>query len=940
MPVSARWALRATNQTMNNHTSHPSRVANASVLSALIAILAATPGFAQTSDAPKPEDTVKLQQFEVTGSRIRRVDAETPSPVVRITAESLQATGFSTVDDALRAMPFNTGASITPLSSSTGFASGTSTVNFRGLGNNNTLVLINGRRAAPSGAGTFNGFQTVVDLRQIPASAVEAIEIVKDGASAIYGSDAVAGVLNIKLKRDYTGVGVDLSIGNTFGNDSLETSAFIIAGARTGKTSITAMADIYKRNAIADADYSWSRTADLRNDRTGTGQIETDAADTTITGIDWRSSSTFPSRFFLPGTNTIRTFLNQTTDPQAANAVAVSRATGAGLYDFQRDTWLSPDQANFGFQFYLNHEFTDKISGFADLFYRRITATNHAAPSPFTTTDKGSGTNGRLVVAADNPYNPYGTRYFGAAGQAIELSTFRLVNAGARVNDSSSDYPRMVVGLKGELPNDWSWQAAAMYAQGSYYNASPGTAFDSRVQEALNGLVINGQKRYANPFGAEDPLVTDYYSGTNPNKTTFTSNMYELSASGTLFDLPAGAVGVAVGTEFRKENINDVRTLENENGNVVGGSEGFGYTGKRNVTSLYSELSIPILAKTSPIGAIEAQLAARYEDYSDFGTTTKPKVAVAYRPNKWLMVRGSYSESFRAPDLQYLYSAGSVSFTSSAVFDPRRSDQPSAQIKTLGKGNPNLQPEETNTSSISTVIEIPTGPLKGLTMEAGYFKFDQKNLITRDSANFTLTNELTLPAGRVVRKPLTPAEAAAGYTVGIIDYVSTDWYNSSKQLYEGYDFGVSYTWKTAKLGQFRFGAEATYIATFERENINSLGVSTLTDLDGTDGSALWRGNITAAWKKGDWAASVFVNYLGEMPSSAIVTGYITPKQEQQFIVNPQVSYAGFWNTRITVGVRNVFNEAPPRYLPASQGYNAGIAIIEPQFWFVRISREF
>jgi outer membrane receptor protein involved in Fe transport len=934
---------------MNNHTSHPSRVANASVLSALIAILAATPGFAQTSDAPKPEDTVKLQQFEVTGSRIRRVDAETPSPVVRITQESLQATGFSTVDDALRAMPFNTGASITGVSSSTGFASGTSTVNLRGLGNNNTLVLINGRRAAPSGAGTFNGFQTVVDLRQIPTSAVEAIEIVKDGASAIYGSDAVAGVLNIKLKRDYTGLGVDVSIGNTFGNDSLETSAFIIAGARTGKTSITAMADIYKRNAIADRDYSWSRTADLRNDRAGTGQVETSTegatADGTIlgtvTGIDWRSSSTFPARFFVPGTATIRSFLNPTTDPQAANAVAVNRATGAGLYDFQQDTLLLGEENRFGFQLYLNHDFTDKISGFADLFYRRITGINNAAPSPFTTTDKGAGTNGRLLVPADNPYNPYGNRYFGTAGQAIELSTYRLVNAGPRVSDTASDYPRLLVGLKGDLPNDWAWQTSAMYAQGSFYNSSPGTAFDSRVQEALNGVIINGVKLYANPFGPEDPRLTDYYSGANPTKTTFTSNIYELSANGSLFELPAGQLGVAVGTEFRKESITDIRTLENENGNVVGGSEGFGYTGKRNVTSAYAELSVPILAKTSPVGALEAQLAARYEDYSDFGTTTKPKVALAYRPNKWLMLRTSFSESFRAPDLQYLYSAGSVSFTSGAVFDPRRPDQPSAQIKTLGKGNPELQPEETKTYSVSTVIEVPVGPLKGLVLEAGYFKFDQSSLITRDSANFTLTNELTLPAGRVVRKPLTPAEAALGYTVGIIDYVSTDWYNSSKQVYEGYDFELSYQWKTARFGTFRGSAAATYIAKFERTNFSPLtGAASVTDLDGTDGSALWRGNVRVGWNKGDWAASVFVNCLGEMPSSTIVTGYLTPKQDMQILVNPQVSYAGLWNTRITVGVRNVFDEAPPRYLPASQGYNAGIAIIDPRFWYVRLSREF
>jgi outer membrane receptor protein involved in Fe transport len=914
-------------------------MAGASLLSALLAVLSATPGFAQTSDAAKPDDTVKLQQFEVTGSRIRRVDAETPSPVVRLTAESLSNTGFSTVDDALRALPFNTGASIVPTGSGNGFASGTSTVNFRGLGNNNTLVLINGRRAAPSGAGAFNGFQSVVDLRQIPTAAVEAIEIVKDGASAIYGSDAVAGVLNIKLKRDYAGVGVDLSVGNTFGTDSLETSAFMIAGATQGKTSIVTMVDYYKRNASKDADFSYSNTADLRANKNGTGQIETNADGTVVTGIDLRSSSSFPARFFIPGTNTIRTFLTPTTDPLVANAVATSRATGAGLYDFQKDTYQTPEQFNWGIQAYVNHQFTDKISGFADLFFRRVTAVNASAPAPFSTTDKGAGTNGRLLVPSDNPYNPYGSRYFGSGGQAIELSTYRLVNAGPRLRDTVSDYPRFVVGLKGELPNDWSWQASAMYAQGSFYDSAPGTSFDSRVQEALMGVIINGQKRYANPFGAEDPLITDYYSGNNPTKTTFTSNNYELSVSGHIFDLPAGQVGLAAGTEFRKENIVDVRTLENETGNVVGGSEGFGYTGKRNVTSLYAELSVPILNKNSGVGSLEAQLAARYEDYSDFGTTTKPKVALAYRPNKWLMIRSSYSESFRAPDVQFLYSAGSVSFTGSQLFDPRRPDQPSAQIKTLGKGNPNLQPEETNTYSAGIVVEIPSGFAKGLTFDISYFKFDQKNLITRDSANFTLANELSLPTGRVIRKAITAAEAAAGITVGALDYISTDWYNSNQQTYEGMDYSVSYTLKTSRLGQFRFGADATYLMNLDRTNINSLGVSSQVDLDGTDGVPLWRGSFTTAWRKGDWAASVFVRYVGHMPPGGLTT-LPEPDQKAQVLVDPQVSYSGLWRTKFTVGVRNVFNQDPPFYMDGSTGYNAGIATVDPRFWYVRVSREF
>ena len=899
-----------------------------------LALIAGSTVHAQSSSDPKKDETVKLESFSVVGSRIKRLDSETPSPVIRITQADLLATGFSNVEDALRALPFNSAGTISPEGSGTGFASGTSTVNFRGLGNNNTLVLINGRRAVPSGAGAFNGFQSVIDLRQIPTSAIESLEILKDGASAIYGSDAVAGVLNIQLKRSYSGVGVDVSFGNTFGTDSQEVTAFIISGAHNEKTSMVAMIDYAHRNMIMNRDLDFSKNADLRHDKTSTSQIEVDPVTGLVIGADLRSTSTFPARFFIPGTTTIRTFLDRTTDPNPANAVATSRATGAGFYNFQQDSTLLPGQTSRGMSVSVKHEFSNTLYGFADVLFKRIETINLSAPSPFGTTDKGSGTNNRLVVPADSPFNPYGTRYFGSAGRAIELSTFRLVNAGPRFVDTTSDYPRYVVGLGGTLANEWAWESAYMFAQGSFDNASPGTAFDSRVQEALKGLNIGGQILYANPFGREDPRVTDYYSGTNPTKTRFSAELYDVSVSGNLFALPAGNIGAAVGAEYRSEKLVDVRTLENESGNVVGGSEGFGYSGNRQVTSAYAELKVPVLK------SLELQLAARWEDYSDFGRTTKPKVAAGWRPAKWLMVRGSFSQSFKAPDLAYLYQTGSVSFTPNQIFDPRRPDQPSSQIKTVGRGNPDLQPEETNTTYAGIVVDVPGGIFKGLSFDVGYFRFDQKNLITRDSASFTLANELLLPAGRVVRKALTPAEIAAGFTVGILDFVANDWINANKQIIAGWDFGVNYTRNVRGWGNFRLGATATYTEKYERKSVSSLGATTTIDLDGTDTLPLWRGSATFSWTRGDWASSVFINYIGSYPAQFLTGSGTEPDTKAQWRVNPQVSYMTKWKTKVTVGVRNVFNQDPPRYLSSQFGYNPGINTAEPAFWYVRLSREF
>lgn len=905
-----------------------------------VPLLAQTPAPSTSSTVttePKKEETQRLEKFEVTGSRIKRLDVETPSPITRFTSEDLQLTGFTNVDDALRALPFNNAFSIVPEGSGTGFASGTSTVNLRGLGNNNTLVLINGRRAVPSGAGAFNGFQSVIDLRMIPSNAIDSLEILRDGASAIYGSDAVAGVVSINLKKNYTGAGATVSFGNTFKTDSMEKSAFVIVGASAGRTSLTTTISYNKRNAIRNFDFDFSKSADKRLDKTTNVQVELNSAGY-LTGVDWRSTSTFPARFFVPGTNTILSYVNPTDNPTSASAAPLSRVTGSGFYDYQKDSWLLPEIEYRGFSTFVRHDFSDALYGFADIMFARVNTINASAPAPFTTTDRGAGRANRLVVPAGNPFNPYGTRYLGAAGQEIELSTFRLVNAGPRYTDAVSDFPRGVFGLGGNIPNtSWSWEAAYMWAQGTFENTSPGTGFDSQVQQALRGVVIDGVTLYANPFGPEDPRITDFYSGTNPTNTKFTGNVYDFTVNGDVFQVPAGTIGIALGAEHRTEQLQDVRTTDNETGNVVGGSEGFGFYGQRKVTSFYAEAKVPILR------TLEMQLAVRHEDYSDFGTTTKPKIAAAYRPTKWLMLRGSFSQSFKAPDLAFLLSKGSVSFTGN-LFDPRRPDLPSAQLRTVGRGTLaagyNLKPEEADTWYAGFVLEVPKGRLKELTFDVGYFRFDQSNLITRDTATFTLANEVRLPPTSVVRKTLTPEEIAAGITVGQIDFIATDWFNSNKAFVDGIDVGIRYPWKMGRLGDFRAGVDATYLSRYHQDRLVSLGTVSKVDIDHTEGVPIWRGNATLAWNRKNWGASIYVNYIGSMPTTSIA-GTPQPRLNPFIRVNPQISYKGLWHSNVTVGCRNVLNEKPPYYANSpGDAYLSGVHSPEPAFWYVRISREF
>ena len=222
-------------------------------LLALILGASASPlAFGQPAAGTQTDDdeTVDMQRFEVTGSRIKRIDMETPQPVVAITRRDFEATGFSTVGDALRALPMVSGQSLTSIDGGTSFTPGTSSINLRGLGNNNTLVLINGRRAAPYGSPGFNGFQVVFDFNSIPTAAIESMEVLKDGASAIYGSDAVAGVVDIRLRKDYQGLNTEVTFGNSFGTDSFEKGAFAIYGTSSGRTSIVTTIDWTERNAI------------------------------------------------------------------------------------------------------------------------------------------------------------------------------------------------------------------------------------------------------------------------------------------------------------------------------------------------------------------------------------------------------------------------------------------------------------------------------------------------------------------------------------------------------------------------------------------------------------------------------------------------------------------------------------------------------------------
>lgn len=898
-----------------------------------------TPNATNASGQPQT-----LEPFEVTGSRIKRLDIETPQPVLLLSAADLELTGFSTVADAMRALPFNSGQALTPVSSGTSFTPGLNAINLRGLGNNNVLMLVNGRRTAPYGASGFNGFQSMFDLNSLPVSAIEAIEVLKDGGSAIYGSDAVSGVVNVKLRKDYSGANVTVSIGNTVDTDSFERSAYLLFGTSSARTRVMAAVDWYQREAIFARDMEFSSNTDLRD----------------VGGINRSSSAGFPGMVRVPGVGN-RTFLAPTTNPTVADAVPLGTANGdvgAGLYNFLRDSDMFPIQRQSGFYTRISHDLNDQVRTFAELAFRRSETRNHAAPTPMfgfneqgykfellTAAQLGGVTpdptnrahygNAQvdlstvgIIIPAYNPFNPWGV--------SLEADNrVRFVPAGPRINDVQSDTPRYVLGLEGEwdvLTRQWSWDAAVNYTKSTFVNTNPGAHQDRKVQDAFHGVTFNQGTPdeltlFLNPFGPSDPKIYDYIGIRNPVTSSYQVRGADFNVAGEVLNLPAGGLGLAVGGAFNDEKLNDFRTALNEQGQIVGGSEGSSIFGARNVYSAYAEVRAPVTSQ------IEVQLAARYEDYSDFGTTTKPKISAKYRPHRSFIIRGSYGESFLAPNLPYLYASQSTSFTAAALIDPRRPDDQATQIKQLGGGNPNLQPEETETYYVGAVFE-PTFPaLRGWTLAADYFIFDSKNLITRFSAQEILAGENrgeAAFASLVTRNP-----PATGQTVGTIQAIRTAWTNAAMRKYKGADFSIGYALNTRDLGAFRFQAAATYL--------EELTFGTAFNNAGQRLYPRVRGNFTASWQQRDWTAAVFVTHIdsrrgtGQMRGTSQVTN---ASYGSQTIVNPQVAYRGLFNSKITLGVRNVFDREPPLDYGEAERWTPGVSHAEPLFWYLRVSRDF
>ena len=810
-----------------------------------------------------------LDKVVVTGSHIPRIDGETSLPVQIITREEIERSGVTTAAQLLERVPANVNGFNDALTVQATGQSGLSAANLRGLGRGSTLVLLNGRRLANY---AFAG--DTVDLNSISLAAVERVEVLKDGASAIYGTDALAGVINFILRKDYVGA---------------EVTAYGAVTQQGGGNSALATAS-FGAGKLARDGYNAFVTASYQSDQ-ALKAVDREFANTGYRpelGVDFRSTNTFPANI-LAG----RRILNPTFAQGCAPPSSLPRPPAACVYDASAEIDLLPAIERTS----VLARGTWRWSANADLFAEALVPRNQfettIAPTPISSITVV----GPNVYPAGGPYYP--TAWAAANGVTGNLSLlYRAAELGPRITDTETEAQRYVLGVEG-LAGGWDYNVAAVYSRNTQStDFKSGFVYVDRLIPAMaTGLI--------NPFGASGPdgqalLASTQFHGTL-HSAEGTTSLINAVASREIAALPAGALALALGAEVRRENLDNMW----EPVLVSGFSEADAprpVSGSRTDYALFAELNVPI------VRGLEAQLALRYDDYSDFGSTTNPKVAARWQPLPALLVRGSWGTGFRAPPLYDLYrpraTTGAVD-----IVDPIRcpiTGSPTdcdADLFIIFGGNPDLEPETSTQWNVGVVLE----PTPGLSLGIDYWQIEQSDRIGSIGPRLGLSLYETY-GWRAIRGPTDPLHPSLpGPLIGFDDTLM----NLGTTRTSGIDVSFAWTAPTMDWGTVRVSLQGTYVLQWETQLEGATEISAL----GTDAllSAIprWRSQFTLNWNSGPWGATLAQTYTSGYSDFRLdVSGQ--PRDVSAFAPwDLQGSYSGFRGWQWVAGIRNLFNRDPP-----------------------------
>ena len=642
------------------------------------------------------DDVLELQKIEVTGSRIPRVDTEGTAPLTLFNREDIERSGATTINEFFRDSVFSSAGSIDE-SFTQGFAPGTSSIDLRGLGAHRTLVLLDGRRLpiypfAQEIEGQ-DGRRSFVDINSIPLAAIQRIEVLKDGASAIYGADAVAGVVNIITRKDMEGAEGSLQFGMASDGDGEEGKLSAVAGSHWEKTSATITVDYLNREAIMAKDRDISGSANGP--------------------IDNRSIHGLPGTYFNPYP------VADERCPQDS-LVLLGGPASACLYDFAHWVTLVPETERLGLLGNLDHELENGLRLFARVMYSYSYSESQLAPTPTEFPDRP------FLVSEDNINNPLDV--------PAEIAVYyRLEELGPRRDEFKTNTYNLLAGISGYV-GVWDWEAAIGYGRvDTQIRGVSGYAVYDDLQAAVNDGTLN---LFGDSPGFDGESVSHRVKRDGESTHYYT----DVKATGEVYELTNGAVLMAVGAEIRREEYSDRFDEITESGALlsIGGTSG---DGARNMQSAYAELSVPATED------LELQVAGRFDHYSDFGNTFNPKIGLRWQPRSDFLLRASVGTGFKAPSLNELYSGESVGFS---TLDDDGVD--AIDVKITSIGNPDLDAEESQSLNLGFVWDITTQWNLGID---GWYLENEQAVSTMNPQEI-LDNEVQF-SDLIVRDPVSGA---------------------------------------------------------------------------------------------------------------------------------------------------------------------------------------
>lgn len=867
---------------------------------------------AQAEATPGVDGSDKVQKVYVTGSNVRRITLESASPVQIITRDELTRGGATSLNEVLRTISSNVGG--IDENRTNGFSAGAAGLNLRGFGSQATLTLINGRRLAPYAQPEFQ--TTFVDLNSIPVGAVERIEILKDGASAIYGSEAMAGVVNIILRDSFEGLELGGSLGQSSRSDGEQKRATI----SFGKGSL--VQDHFNAYVTLDV-----RQRDPMYLRKRDGYLSTQ--DLRAYGYkDRRSLYTYPGNIYWTdkATNTLvsRTLDNNCPADRLVPASGVLAAGAQGnacvFDDFQDSSINSAGKTDrFGLTSRLTWQPTANTTVFSELMFNRNKATVTGLLHWV------AGQTGQPTPALPITHPQYPKELIGPDGKTLAGGNGTVrVRASLRDfpgqgQDNTTDFGRYLVGVKGDYKN-WDWETALLRTDSKVTSRNTSAILLTPFVNAYtNGTFIFGG-------GAANQALYD--SITANSKNVFKSALTQIDGkvSGELFNLPAGAVGLAIGTEFRRESLStmpDPIAVEGEFYHQAQLPPGF--SNDRNISSIYAESTIPLLK------SLEASLAVRHDHYSDYGNSTTPKVGLKWSATPAFMVRGTYAEGFRAPTL--VENSTDVRNAFVSIRDPFRCNARytlgcSTSSPYESGANPELKPETAKSYTLGLAWEPSSSFLATLDL----WQIKRVNEISTYDLDKVLQDPSRYagdPAVAITRAALTAADQAAGATAGEITNIKMLLTNVAVTKIRGVDLKLT--------GRINLGEYGTLTPTLNVSHMQSYKnapspTDDLIEYAGTRGTPSVQANLGVAWKKAAYALSadtVFVSKMasvGDRTSECVLATEGFPELctgiPSFTVVNLGGSYSGIKNTKLSFAIQNAFDRKPPFHPNGSANYYA------------------